>query len=144
MAKLTTRTVSGTPAEGDLSHIVDVSDTTDNAAGTSKKLTIEDLRKAILRPLEFSAFAGGGQGSATQLTAYKNNITTVATAGDSVKMLPATEGVVQRITNSGAESLDLFPSTGNNFEGLGANVAIALGVGNSIELTCYVDGEFKS
>lgn len=31
--------LSETPADGDLIHVVDVSDTTDNAAGSSKKIT---------------------------------------------------------------------------------------------------------
>ena len=44
MSILTSRTALGAaPASGDFVHLVDVSDTTDNAAGTSKKLTIDNL-----------------------------------------------------------------------------------------------------
>lgn len=44
MANLTTRTELATyPATEDLIHIVDVSDTTDNASGTSKQITISNL-----------------------------------------------------------------------------------------------------
>lgn len=44
MGNLTTRTeLATTPAAGDLVHIVDVSDTTDNASGTSKKITTTNL-----------------------------------------------------------------------------------------------------
>lgn len=43
MAKLTSRSALTTPANGDLVHVVDISDTTSDPAGTSKKLTVKDL-----------------------------------------------------------------------------------------------------
>lgn len=44
--KITERTeLNARPADGDLVHIVDVSDTTDNADGTSKKITFSNLVK---------------------------------------------------------------------------------------------------
>lgn len=144
MAKLTSRTASGIPAEGDLSHSVDISDPTDNPLGTSKKLTITNQRKAILRLGEFTAYATGGQANATPLTAYKNNIITVVTTGDSVKLLPALEGVTQRVKNSGTNAMDLYPNTGDNFEGLAANIAISINAGQAIEFSCYSDTEYKN
>lgn len=48
MAILTDRTeLSEAPNNSDLVHVVDVSDTTDNAAGTSKKLTISNLLSGL-------------------------------------------------------------------------------------------------
>lgn len=43
MTILTDKGALTTPAEGDFLHIVDVSDTTDNAAGSSKKITLTNL-----------------------------------------------------------------------------------------------------
>lgn len=41
--KLTDRTAAADAASGDLVHLVDVSDTTDDPAGTSKKCTVDAL-----------------------------------------------------------------------------------------------------
>ena len=46
MTILTDKTELTAPATGDFLHIVDVSDTTDNAAGTSKKITTANLAKS--------------------------------------------------------------------------------------------------
>lgn len=43
MAILTDKTAFTAPAVGDLLHIVDISDTTSNPAGTSKKITVQNL-----------------------------------------------------------------------------------------------------
>jgi len=45
--KLTDKTALTTAASDDLMHIVDVSDTTGSAAGTSKKITVSDLGNAL-------------------------------------------------------------------------------------------------
>ncbi|HEC63708.1 MAG TPA: hypothetical protein ENI23_00275 [bacterium] len=47
-AILTSKTGLTTPAGGDFVHIVDISDSTDNAAGTSKKITYTNLVAGIL------------------------------------------------------------------------------------------------
>lgn len=48
MAKLTDKTeLSTTPASGDLLHIVDVSDGTSSAEGTSKKITVSNLMNFV-------------------------------------------------------------------------------------------------
>ena len=44
MAKLTDRTTLAVPALPDIMHVVDVSDTTDGPAGTSKQATVSDIR----------------------------------------------------------------------------------------------------
>lgn len=52
MAKLTDRTaLSEAPNDADLVHIVDVSDATDDATGTSKKITITNLIKTYVEAL---------------------------------------------------------------------------------------------
>lgn len=47
MGKVTSRTALTVAADGDLLHVVDVSDTTDSPQGTSKKSTLRVIRKAM-------------------------------------------------------------------------------------------------
>jgi len=78
-----------------------------------------------------TAYAGGGQGSATALGVGYNRVTTVATANDSV-ILPSNAvvgGALVTVKNAGAESLDIFPQSGGSINALGANTAYALASG---------------
>lgn len=80
-----------------------------------------------------TAFAGGGQGSATALTSTINNVTTVATAGDSVLLPEAQAGLVVIVQNNGANAADVFPFTGETINGGSANAAVSLPVGGRME-----------
>jgi hypothetical protein len=71
-----------------------------------------------------TAFAGGGQASGTQLTAQTNRITTVATAGDSVKLPLSAAGLEIVVINAGANAVQVFGSTNATIDG----VAFATGV----------------
>ena len=73
-----------------------------------------------------TAFAGGGQGSATQLTSGYTNVTTVATAGDSVKLPTAAAGLSVTVKNNGATNLAVFPFTGDSINGGSVNASITL------------------
>lgn len=69
-----------------------------------------------------TAFAGGGQASALALTKNINRITTVATAGDSVKLPAATAGAQIMVINGAAlNSMNIYPVTGEAIDALGAN-----------------------
>lgn len=58
MAILTDRTeLSAGPAVGDVLHVVDVSDTTDDVAGTSKKITVQNLLNSLPNLTELAAGA---------------------------------------------------------------------------------------
>lgn len=76
-----------------------------------------------------TAFAGGGQASATALTGEFNNVTTVATAFDSVKLLTAVAGQVQTVKNSGAATLSVFPNTSDSIDALAVNLSVDIPVG---------------
>lgn len=76
-----------------------------------------------------TAFAGGGQASATLLAKEFNNVTTVATSADSVKLPVATLGMDVIVKNNGASDLAIFPNTGGTIDGGGANASITLAVG---------------
>lgn len=88
--------------------------------------------------LTVTAFAGGGQGSATALINSYNIITTVATAGDSVR-LPDIFSVnaVVYIKNDGAETADVFPASGDDL-GAGVDTAVSLAAGQSISFIATV------
>jgi hypothetical protein len=79
-----------------------------------------------------TAFATGGQASATALTEEINNVTTVATAGDSVKLPAAVAGAHIYVKNSGATALDIFPASADSIDALAINLAVRIQPGSSI------------
>jgi hypothetical protein len=75
-----------------------------------------------------TAFSGGGQASATSLPASISRVTTVAVANDSVK-LPASAGLTGLtilVINATANSMNVYPATGEAIDNLGANAAKAV------------------
>lgn len=81
-----------------------------------------------------TAFAGGGQGSATELLDGYNVVTTVATLADSVKLPTAVAGLKVTLINNGANHLELFPNSADAISPGAANVAIPITVGGVITL----------
>jgi len=79
-----------------------------------------------------TAFATGGQASAVALTGEFNNVTTCATAGDSVKLIAAIVGQTQTVKNSGAASLAVFPITDDAINALAANLSVNIPVGGEM------------
>jgi len=84
-----------------------------------------------------TAHAGGGQGSATPLTAEVNFVTAVGSTGDSVRLpAPVLGARIVVFTNDpgiGDPSLAIFPASGHSIDGLGANNAYSLANNNSRE-----------
>lgn len=70
------------------------------------------------------ARAGGGQALATQLTAQTSRITTVATAGDSVKLPPSAPGLELMVINHGANPMQVYGSGTDQID----DIAAATGV----------------
>lgn len=92
-----------------------------------------------------TARAGGGQGSATALTATYNRVTTVATAADSVRLPAAVAGSVVYVFNkAAANSLNVFPATGDAINALSANAAYALAATKGAQFVCMVNGTWDS
>jgi hypothetical protein len=87
-----------------------------------------------------TAHAGGGQGSAVLLTNTVNNVSTVATAGDSVKLPVANAGAVCVINNTGAAALAVFPSTGDTINGGAANASVTMMPNAVDEFWCPANG----
>lgn len=93
--------------------------------------------------LTITAFAGGGQASATQLTKRFNIVTTVATAGDSVKLPAATVGKQLFFYQTTTNSIDIFPQTGEYIGVQAVNTALASQFAYVIVFTCYYTGTWR-
>lgn len=91
-----------------------------------------------------TAFATGGQASATLLTTSVCRVTVVATAGDSVKLPVAVAGADLTLFNTSANSLNVFPSTGGIINALSANAAYALAAGKGAVFVCAVNGTWNT
>lgn len=82
-----------------------------------------------------TANPGGGQANAVALITQISRVTVVGTAGDSVKLPalstvpPGTEVVV--INAAAANSLNVFPASGDAIDALGANAARAVAAGKT-------------
>src|SRR5579871_1191184 len=90
------------------------------------------------------AFAGGGQANATLLPAVLNRVTVVASVGDSVKLVAASVGVQQTVTNAAANSMNLFPGVNDAINSLGVNAAFAIPGGKTANFSCAVAGQWHS
>lgn len=91
-----------------------------------------------------TAYAGGGQTNATQLTATFNEVTTVATAADSVKLLEATVGLTQIVLNDGANSLDVFPFLGDKINDGSTNASVSLAPGTTVTFKAVSTTEWET
>lgn len=86
-----------------------------------------------------TAYPGGGQTNAVELTTKYNRITTCATALDSVKLPSGVAETERTVINAGAEVLYVYPSTGDTIDGKAANVPIQIGVNGTAQFYC-IDG----
>lgn len=77
-----------------------------------------------------------GQGA---LTAYINEISTCATANDTVTLPALTPGMAVTVINNGAQTLQIFPASGENL-GAGTNTAVTVTAGNCAKFECYSAG----
>jgi hypothetical protein len=84
-----------------------------------------------------TAYASGGQASATQLTKRYNRIDTCASTNDSVKLLQAYAGLEQEVYNNTSNDVNVYPYLGDNFLGLSTNTPILLVAGQSLKIFCY-------
>lgn len=113
----------------------------------------QDLQNFV--NIEFSsknsivAKAGGGQAGATQLTAHYNELGTVATAADSVKLPAAIAGTEVFVNNAGAQSAQVFGQSGETIapNNSAAQAASATGVaqaaGYGAWYVCTTNGQWK-
>lgn len=89
-----------------------------------------------------TAHAGGGQGSATQLWQTNNNVTTVASAADSVKLLPSFPGAHQTVTNSGANAMQVFGAGTDTINGVATATGVSQAAGVTVVYTSPAGGKW--
>ena len=91
------------------------------------------------------ALAGGGQPGATRLrTQAFSRVTTVATAADSVMAPQAINGSSFVVVNAAAaNSMNMFPESGNNFNALAADAAFAVAANKTVLGFCVIDGTWN-
>lgn len=116
-------------AAGDLLPFVDVN-ATPPATGTTKQMTVAQLRDWIRTATTGISAAGSTQGTATALTNESNNVTIVG-SGQGV-ILPAYVAAGKTITvkNSGANALLVYPPNSTQINALGNNTGYILPVGS--------------
>jgi hypothetical protein len=92
-----------------------------------------------------TAHVGGGQASATQLTKHLNQVKTVASAGDSVKLPAAVQGLTVIVNNAAAaNALDCFPSSGNSINIQTADTALSIVANTTVMFICALTGTWNT
>ena len=89
-----------------------------------------------------TAHAGGGQTSALALTATINNVTTVATAANSVALPASAAGVSIVVINSGANAMQVFGSGTDTIGGVATGTGISQPPNSVYVYTCAVAGNW--
>jgi hypothetical protein len=89
-----------------------------------------------------TAHAAGGQANALQLTNELNRISTVATAGDSVKLPASGNGLTVIVENAGANSMQVFGSGTDQINGAAAATGISQMPNSVVIYTCYTAGNW--
>lgn len=91
------------------------------------------------------AHAGGGQAGAVPLVKEVVRVSTVATAGDSVRLPAATAGLQIFVQNDGLNSLDVFPEVGESIDKLDPDLAYAISVAQKNAIfVCASDGSWRT
>jgi hypothetical protein len=95
-----------------------------------------------------TAKAGGGQyaaGVAPVINRMINRVTTVATAADSVTLPVSVAGLQIVVINAAAaNSMNVFPATGDFINALAVNTQIALAAGKTMTFYCATAGTWHS
>lgn len=87
-----------------------------------------------------TAHAGGTQALGTPITTRVARFTTVATAADSALLPPAIVGMEVTVINSGVAAMNVFPVTGEQINGGGANVAFSVTNAKQSTFRCTTKG----
>jgi len=114
-----------------------------NANGSTPAFKTGRPRYSVAAGL--TAHAGGGQASALALTARVNQVSTVATAADSVVLPAAIAGEEIVVINAAAaNAMNVFPATGDAINALAANTALSVVANKAIMFVCAVNGTWNS
>lgn len=91
-----------------------------------------------------TATAGGGQGAAVQLTSEINRVTVVATAADSVKLMPSVAGMDIYIVNHGANPMQVFAASGSGdtIDDIAGTTGVSQMPNSTVLYFCSVPGKW--
>ncbi|MDX8489958.1 hypothetical protein RFN29_00065 [Mesorhizobium sp. VK22B] len=89
-----------------------------------------------------TAFASGGQASATQLTATVNTVSTASAAAASVKLALCVPGRQQTVANLGANSIQVFGTSPNTINGVASATGVAQATGKIATYFCTGSGNW--
>lgn len=87
-----------------------------------------------------TAKAGGGQGGGPTINRMLNRVATVATIGDSITLPASKPGMQITVYNGAANSMNVFPATGETINALAANAAFAVAGVTYVIFTCFTAG----
>ena len=80
--------------------------------------------------------AGTTQGTATELTATDNEVTTVAAGAGVVLSSKLAPGDEQTVFNAGANAVKIYPTSGMKINSLTANAPMMLGTNTAVIFKC--------
>jgi hypothetical protein len=106
--------------------------------GFSAGLFTESVQAGI------TAFAGGGQASATQLAAQTVHVGTVATAGDSVKLPASAPGLELMVINKGANAMQVYGLGADTIDDQAAATGVSQMANSLVIYTCAQSGKWYS
>jgi hypothetical protein len=89
-----------------------------------------------------TAFAGGGQASALQLVGQMNRVTTVATAGDSVKLPASVAGLEVTVINHGANAMQVYGLGTDTINDVAAATGVSQMPGSTVLYFCTTAGNW--
>lgn len=93
---------------------------------------------------KLTALAGGGLSGLTPVfDAAYNEVTTVANAADSFVLPIAKVGLTITVTNSGAQSMQVFANGTDTISGTAGNVGVAQAAAAVVEYSCVKNGVWK-
>lgn len=89
-----------------------------------------------------TAYAGGGQTNATQLSKGINHVTVVATAADSVKLPASAAGMVVHVINGASNSMQVFGAGTDTINDVATATGVAQAGGKAATYVCPVAGKW--
>lgn len=105
-------------------------------AGDTNYEIVQGLNAAQSAADGITAVAGGGQTNATLLSNTLNNVTTVATAADSVKLPLGQAGMWVLVRNSSAASMQVFGSGTDTINAVATATGVAQATATSALYFC--------
>ena len=87
-----------------------------------------------------TAHSGGGQASALALTSEMNRITTVAAAGDSVRLPASAAGLTIILENAGANPMQVYGAGTDTINAVATATGVSQMQGSVVIYTCYTAG----